>query len=107
MLGDLVADWLINGGKKPERERLLLFLGVAIFGLVLIVILLLQNRQAPIAAWPDGSYYGLLFGTFTAIPGLPAGAVHFVRYKAERPLSLACAVVSCASLLVSFWLFSQ
>jgi len=107
MLDDLVTDWLINGGKKPERARLLLFLGMATFGLLLIVILLLQNGRSSIAAWPGGSYYGLMLGTFTAIPGLPAGAVHFVRYRAERPLSLACVVVSCAGLLVSFWLFAR
>jgi hypothetical protein len=107
MLGELFVDWLITGGKRPECAQLSLFLSMAAFGLLLFVALLLRNGSSPVAAWPDGSYYGLMLATFSAIPGLPVGAVHSVRYRTDRPLSAACVVVSCAGLLVSFWLFTR
>jgi hypothetical protein len=107
LLIDLFAEWLMAGGRRPERAQLLFFFGTTIFGLLLSVILLIQNGSARIAIWPEGSYYGLMFATLTAIPGLPVGAVHFVRYKAERRLSATCAVTSCGTLLMSFWLFSR
>jgi len=107
LLDDLFAYWLIGRAQKPERAQLLFSLGMAFFGFLLTVMLLLQNGSSSLAVWPEGSYYGLMLATFTAIPGLPLGAVHFVRYKAARRLSAACAVTSCAVLLVSFWLFSR
>ena len=107
MLDDLFAQWLIGGAQKPERTQLVLFLGMAMFGFLLTAVLLLQNGSSSLAVWPEGSYYGLMLATFSAIPGLPVGAVHFVRYQSQRRLSAACMVTSCTALLMSFWLFSR
>jgi hypothetical protein len=84
LLFELLVDSLIGGAKSPERAQLLWFLGTAVFGLLLSVMLLLQNLPAPLANWSDGSYYGFMFGTLSAMPGLPVGAVHFARYRGER-----------------------
>lgn len=107
MLGDLFAQWLIGGAQKPEGAQLLLFLGMAIFGFLLTFLLLLQNGASRLSVWPEASYYGLMWATLTAVPGLPIGAVHFVRYKGERRLSAACVVTSSAALLFAFWIFRR
>ena len=92
-----------QGAPKPERAQLLFFAHLG----SLFAPLAAPKRLVKVAAWPEGSYYGLMLATFTAIPGLPIGTVHFVRYESQRRLSAACAFTSCAALLISFWLFSR
>jgi hypothetical protein len=107
LLGDLFGEWLVAGAQRSERGQLLFYLAMAIFALLLDVILLLQNGSSRLALWPEGSFYGLMFSTLVAIPGVPVGAAYFIRHKIDRPLSAACVLTSCGALVVSFWFLSR
>ena len=107
MLSELFVEWLIGGTRRPQRAELLLFLGLAVFGSLLSLVQVFQNRSAKLGLWPEYSFYGMMFGVLVATPALPIGVVHFIRYRTDRTISAACALISAAVLAGLFWVLNR
>jgi hypothetical protein len=103
MMFDILGELLAEAAGADQLGGVEFNLGASLAALALSVALTLQFWSAPIRAWPEGSFFGLLFAAFIGIWSLAFSLLHLLREPATRKLSVPAAVLSLATLAVAAW----